>query len=545
MLFGVVDVPVGENTDYLELNTVTGAFAVLSFHAPTPSRDATRRVMQLVVSVNGSNLANVENRLRALERVVNLVGAGKSAAGLASGVTLSTRGSVANGLVHWDVTEAEISYPNSAFETLFGFTMDVPLRLTCMPWGRGEAITDGETVITAADPLLYRAAIPGDEPALVTWEVESTGVPLNAVSIGQRSLADLDDGDFAGVYVAQAISPATDVAFADAIGGSIARYSSMPAGAWSDIAEFTPSAPFPANAGEFDLMLRVRDNSVTAGTPFNLYFISSLSGTVITAVYQTAVTALTVAGESGSSNVFAIVIGGGMRFTWEMSSTANITGYRFYWKRDTQPWKWKNTGSTALTYDFTSESGATIGNPPAATTGAPPARYRLLLSLPSGVTTLQLRPVDAAISNGQWEWLHVGTEQLPPTVRAELGSTRGWRAVVQVIPGLTNNQEVNALALLPCDQQQVHARFRAMNLASNRTFLFGSDRQERDYGVLLNGSTEAGALDVRGPALAGPGDTQFVFIPQVAGSVATVTGVSLAVRPRFIPRYRGPFKGEA
>lgn len=229
---------------------------------------------------------------------------------------------------------------------------------------------------------------------------------------------------------------------------------------------------------------------------------------------------------------------GAIFIEWDAAS-GPVDQYRVYLLPDDGDYVYFDTGSTAASYTITSiASPDGTADPPSASTITPGA-FRVRLGPESGTThDLVSGPLYATVANSEWEPLYMGRTYLSPTETPLIATQTGWKLDVQGRADASTQMDVDALILMPADEQQVDVRYAPGDLSTARTWVVGTTPDMRSYGFLQDGSgDEAGRLLAVGRALMGPGDTTCVLIPTVEGGVWNVDDVELSVTVHVRPVY--------
>ncbi len=269
---------------------------------------------------------------------------------------------------------------------------------------------------------------------------------------------------------------------------------------------------------------------------------STAAGDLVAGSYQYRVLALDAAGNYSSPSATVSVVqptsasGRTAQLAWGVPTGITPTQYRVFWKAQTDSWKYLDTGSANPSFFHYTETGATPDVVPL--DGSEGAQIRLALSLGSGRTVVATtREVFTVHANGQWEWIKLASEQLPPMAAPLSAAQRDYRATVEVRqPTSDSTLELDALVFLPCNEAQFTATA-LDDLVTARTWTIGTSEGGHAYGYLTDGSDEDGQVNATGQLMAGPGDTMFAMLMEAAGAVAQVEGMSLSVTLKIWPRY--------
>ncbi len=224
------------------------------------------------------------------------------------------------------------------------------------------------------------------------------------------------------------------------------------------------------------------------------------------------------------------------QLAWDVPTGITPTQYRVFWKAQAGSWKYLDTGSANPSFFHSTETGATTDVVPL--NGSEGAQIRLALSLGSGQTvTAYTREVFTAHANGQWEWIKLASEQLPPMAAPLSAGQRDYRVTPEVRHATGDSTfDLDALVFLPVNEAQFTAT--ALDeLAAARTWTIGTSEGGHAYGYLTDEGDEAGQVNATGQLTAGPGDTMFAFLMEAADAVAQVEGMSLSVTLKIWPRY--------
>lgn len=533
----------------------------VSFWEPgTPDFQTHRRQQVLGIDIEDASVTAVWNRIHDLE--VELSNARAAALAVSGGrdyVTLAVKIGASSTEVAFTVYDGQVVVTRAAVASpvleqgsmvYSGVGAGVALQLETSNYAHGEAVEYGPfTVDEASNFGWYQAAIPGSVPGLVTYEFtdESTGVVLNKFVMSHRSQPDLDEGNWDGVVNVAASGNGSDTSsVTDAVGSDYAGDSSVLfSDGWSEMAEALPGTPYADQAGKYDVWGRVYDSLTVPLPPRNLTTGNFTSGGSLTAAsYAVVVTTIVGSAESAPSEILTISFKAPMDsvvINWDAPQFGTPTDYRVYFKGGSGDWKYFAVGSATTSYTLRAESGATTATPPSKAS-VDATGFRARLSLSSGTTAIESKGQAARISNAKWEPMKFFSGQyVPPAALPEGGTVEQWRVAIDAarndgntVPGV----RVDALWMLPSDNV-LEAEYLGLDLATKREWVLSGRRDGGVSGILRNtsGGAETGLVSVKGRCEAGPGDTQWVVLPMVAGGEFNVSGISLSVTVTVIPRW--------
>lgn len=546
----------GVTSDYLDLNdgdtygVMSIDYGIYSERRVTGEAPRQISITEEIYGESGNALwANV----RAIEAKINQARAGWIVSGGQSGVTLGSRLAGADEYVYADLRGGQVIMPpgvllGPALEV--NWLQGVQIILDCEAAFRGDEITDSAATWTGGAPVSFRASVPGDLPAGIKFEVTDNSTNsqvLNRLRVGAYSRADLDDGDFDGVYNCADGADASSHGDTDSVDGTnVSQVASPTANTWHEIAVATAPSPLADNAGLFDIYARVKTQNANLGKPTIDSVTPVFGGSLQVGIYDYIIVAYDGAGGTGSngppSTVKTQAAGNGY-LTNEIAYSAPATGptpasYRIYWRYNGGSWSYVT--DTAPDYTFSAESGS-AGDPPSSSSNSDPT-FRSRLGLASGTTLLTFPEIVPVLGDSNWEIIKLASGiHLPPMAFEEGGSAQGWDIYIDGNPqDGTATVEADAVWLIPADMPQIVAEYRGLDLGTTRKWIFGTNRHGRNFGWLANksGGAEIGQLDVRGLSRFGPGDTQFVVLPEVEGGVSRVSDVSLSAVLKITPYYR-------
>lgn len=556
----------GATSDYLDFSIGSSSVFEVSYFDPgRPFSGQTRsgnRNVTLGLHITETSTTAIWNQLRAIE---TKLGQARQAVanpqGGHTGVTLGVKLGSSSNMVYFDVVDGSLTIPQGAFSSplleqgamwFSGSGQGVILQLECLPYARGasQALSGSPfTINKAGNFTFYEASIPGDVPALVTYEItdNSSGVVLNKLLISHKSQPDLDSGDwdpvvdFAAGAGGTLTGSHTDAVDSDYAGDSSLLFSD----GWSEVGVATPGTPYADQAGVYDVYGRVYDSLTVPKPPRNLAVGDfTTTGSMPAGNYTVVVTSIVSSAESAPSETLTFQIKSPMdRVTidWDAPLIGTPTDYRVYYKVGTNDWKYQAVGAATTQLVLASEAGATTADPPSEPS-VDASLFRGRASASSGTTKRTGESQLARISNAQWEPMRLFSGvHLPPIALEEGGSVEAWDIYLEAArndPNTTPAVRVDAAWMLP-SENVVEAEYLGLDLATARKWVIGRTRHGNPHGVLRNKSTDAevGQISVSNPPVLGPGDTQVVFLPLVAGGVWNVSGISLSVAVTVTPRF--------
>ena len=256
----------GATTDHLDITEW-----VLSdgLNAPPPVRNATTRTVGLSLEIADgtpeavfASMSDIEQKLQQAESLARPQSGG-------SGVTLGLQMTAASNMVYFDVLRGSLIPDASGLEFYSeGVVRGLTLELTCLPYARGDAVTETFTNQTNYSEL-WITGVGGDVEALarVTITDKSTNSEvINRVRLSRRSGWNLGETDFEPVVALAATGAGTDSSDAgndDYHGTTYARVTAT--ADWQTFAY--ADRPTADTFGEVDLLARLRDSSGVLAAP--------------------------------------------------------------------------------------------------------------------------------------------------------------------------------------------------------------------------------------------------------------------------------------
>lgn len=553
MLLSVGD---GVTSDYLSLDGGDYAVAWGTFSAPPPASGEQRRIVSLALDIQGATTDALWANERAIETKLRQAREARGPYGIGSTVTLGVQFKNASNMVFFDVLDGTVEIPPDTItgaHIVSDMLQGVFLTLVCLPYARGAAITDvvSGTLTNGDGATLYRAAVPGDAPALTRLTISDVSTltkVINRLRIGVRGLAAMASGDFDPIIDDTALAPGVSAADATAIGGNRSRITTSTA--WQNIASFSkPAAQY--TSGLFRAFLRVRDSAGGPGVPTwggaNDRVTVTSGGTLPLGTYTLKVVSVDASARLSAASDSKVVTvsdttNDAISLNWTVATDGStVTDHRVYWKRDSNAWQYKVTASAGDSYTLLNETGGTIADPPTASSVLP-ALARLGLALPSATTVFYTDAVTCRLSNNQWELLDMGLVALPPARPRDGDSAQSWIVHAQGRgTGGTPTLDIDALYLFPISDTEVatevwHA---GLTLATKRDWIIDTDRElgAVAYLVQTGTSTEAGQLRITNPFLLPPGDCLLMFHADVANGLSDIVDAKFTVTLRITPRY--------
>lgn len=265
----VLSLGTGETSDYLNLLDDAKHYVRRDgVSAPPPVTGARRRSIQLALIVKGSTTDNMWANYRAIEQKLQQArDAVRRRAGI--GVTLGFQINT-TGWVYFDVTDGVLAldriWPN-------GTTLTAVLSLVCLPYGRGDRVTETvtSTLTNGTGSTWLVSSVKGDLPSparVLISDVSTNSLVINGVHVFSRSMVGLSSGDYDPCVELTAASPGSAETDSSSYSGS--NYAELEANEnWRTIAEVArPSGA--ANDGEVDVWLRARNDSAVPSAPLDL-----------------------------------------------------------------------------------------------------------------------------------------------------------------------------------------------------------------------------------------------------------------------------------
>jgi len=295
----VLSVSDGQSSDYLDLLDKTKHYVMRDgIMAPPPGPNARTRTITLNMRLRGSSAdnlwANHANIAKKLEQAQDAVRR-KSGVGVTLGVKVDT-----TNWIYFDVLAGELSV-GRIWTT--GTTAEATLTLVCLPYGRGDAVTESatSTLTNGTGSTWLVSTIKGDvpSPARLTIEDVSTGdAVINGVHVFSRSRHGLTSGDYDPCLELTAASPGfADTDSSSYSGSNYAALETTPT--WRTVAEASRPAG-AANDGMYDVLVRMRNRSPVPSAPGNLAATVSASAVTVDDIGSNY--------ESGNSNVIAVTL---------------------------------------------------------------------------------------------------------------------------------------------------------------------------------------------------------------------------------------------
>lgn len=484
---------------------------------------------------------------------------------LTVGLTGTTR------LGYLDVMKGRLVETPTAFGS--SFHREYTLELTCSKYWRTDPIVDPPVTITnnGQNAFIYRAAVPGDAPALNHSEVTDLSGNANTATLiavhGSRKSAIRQAGgssaDFTPIVLASLYGgpngvPGTVLVDATAMGGRCVRATPGQAGAF--FAQLQSMGGI-LDHGRYDVYLHLRDGTLrlvapTVPTPT----VASAGGTG--SFVQFAICGKDASGLLGPPTYTAVLpCTTSTTFTISPTvpaGTATPVAWRCFTSLNFGAWQYPTDFSVGPFTAATSVSGGTFAVPPTgstqaiSTTGITP--YYGILPDPSIQSTFvtlgqATQTVFPQTANGQWEYLYIGSLTLPPQARMLRGQDLQWLLLLyaQRFDAQVANLDVGGMLLCPSDgldQAQWIASYTTTAQAQALKFI-AETRSDGRYAAYARDPASGGLATLlagTGENTLGPGDNWLMYRTKsltASGQVIHNVASSYQIQNTITPRSRG------